>query len=437
MATPSFRIKLRLPPKDDGNEADPTSNHPSAAEDALSDNGSESGSDGANEDELDELVDEVEDQQLASSMSGTRKKGSSAQLSRTGLGTDTPSPGGSPSSKKRPLTTREQTRGMSLAELDALPAAKRRRAHQARGASGPGRGWRKGLRLGQKPKYEVPPEPERSEKLEKSSTPKSTPASKAKPKAAPPPPKGPPFKYPPVAPWRTVPPIKPINRIPQVIPTIAPLERTGDAAKKAPRTWTKRSREIMSLGGRPWSVPIWFGGPDRGYALNAERAVAASDKAGAGNLSMSLAAPDGRSTPGGTPAPSTPVGAPGGRLSMFGPGDLSVSEYKVAAAAGGGGGTPTPAPASTGGNTAKSKGKSRSSLGGASRAKSGGSGGGAGSSLGPGLAGSKALQRSGSASAKSSPLTGTVPLPGANSAQPVGDWRGSSPAFFAGARKTG
>lgn len=40
-----------------------------------------------------------------------------------------------------------QASNMTIEELDALPAAKRRRSHKARGAAGPGRGWRKGLKM--------------------------------------------------------------------------------------------------------------------------------------------------------------------------------------------------------------------------------------------------------------------------------------------------
>jgi hypothetical protein len=47
---------------------------------------------------------------------------------------------------------------MSLAEIEALPAAKRRKGLKARGAAGPGRGWRKGLKMDQKPVYRQPGE---------------------------------------------------------------------------------------------------------------------------------------------------------------------------------------------------------------------------------------------------------------------------------------
>lgn len=36
---------------------------------------------------------------------------------------------------------------MTLEEIEALPAAKRRKGLKARGAAGPGRGWRKGLKM--------------------------------------------------------------------------------------------------------------------------------------------------------------------------------------------------------------------------------------------------------------------------------------------------
>ncbi|KAK0533876.1 Thioredoxin-like 4A [Tilletia horrida] len=490
MATPSFRIKLRLPPKDDELEGAVVPG--SVGEDMSDDDGIPSGSDdGGNEDELDELVDEVE-QDAASNLSGTpvrhfsNKKASSSSAKRSRLATDSApgSPGGddSPSSKKRILTTREETKDMSLDELDALPAAKRRRAHQARGASGPGRGWRKGLKMGQKPKYEVPPEPQqpvkpekpekpdkpekaekalKPEKPERTATPKGTPAGKSKAAAAkpaaPPVPAGPrpkPFKYPAITPFRSVPAIKPIARIPQIIPTIPPLDRTGEAAKKAPRRWTKGTREIMGVGGRPIRVPAWFGGPDLGYPLAAERqsaaAAAASAKAGgaagggaaaaaaaaaaggAGDLSLSLAVPeDGRSTPGGgTPAPSTPGGGGVAILGGGGGGGASKSSHFSGDHS---------APGST---QKESKAKPRSSLGGAvsrskGTSKAAAAAAAAATGAGTGGGGPAGFHRAGSASAKSSPLANTIPLPGTTPTQPVGDWRGSSPAFFAGARKTG
>jgi hypothetical protein len=36
---------------------------------------------------------------------------------------------------------------MSMDEIESLPPAKRRKSAKARGASGPGRGWRKGLKM--------------------------------------------------------------------------------------------------------------------------------------------------------------------------------------------------------------------------------------------------------------------------------------------------
>ncbi|KAE8214639.1 hypothetical protein CF327_g2015 [Tilletia walkeri] len=449
MATPSFRIKLRLPPKDDGLDGGIVTPG-SAGEDAMSDSSSLSGSEGG--DELDELVDEVDEQDQASNMSGTpvkgKRPGSKKNAAKAEYSLDSPSPGGSPASgKKRTVVTREETNAMSLAELDDLPAAKRRRAHQARGASGPGRGWRKGLKIrGQKPVYQVHPEPDRS------STPKVTPSSskgkgtagttaKTTP-AVPPAPKGKPFKYPAITPFRSVPAIKPIARIPQVIPTITPLDRTAEAAQKTPRRWTQRKREILSIGGRPWSIPLWFGGADQGYPLAAERKEAAAAIADSkANLSLQLGATNGRSTPagGGTPAPSTPSGLHGPKV-FFGANNGTAAATVSATSA------DAPAPSaskkkdgpgvSKGSAAGGAVGRAKRPSGGATRSKSGGGGGG-----GPpggviaGGTGSISAQRSGSASAKSSPLTNTIPLPGTSGAQPVGDWRGSSPAFFAGARK--
>lgn len=61
----------------------------------------------------------------------------------------------SPSSRRAAINASRQRRNAALAEIegmtaeqiDALPAAKRRKGAKARGASGPGRGWRKGLKM--------------------------------------------------------------------------------------------------------------------------------------------------------------------------------------------------------------------------------------------------------------------------------------------------
>lgn len=57
---------------------------------------------------------------------------------------------------KRKPTIRDEVGHMTAEELDALPPAKRRKGAKARGAPGPGRGWRKGLKMGQKPIYALP-----------------------------------------------------------------------------------------------------------------------------------------------------------------------------------------------------------------------------------------------------------------------------------------
>ncbi|KAK0550974.1 Thioredoxin-like 4A [Tilletia horrida] len=437
MATPSFRIKLRLPPREDGDASvvttssaqdDTLNNVDMSSQIASDDEGEDEDMDeGPNDDELDELVDEVDDQdsspaKAGSSRSAPKKKKSNSRLTQPGSAPDSPSSTTANdtdnlTSKKRIITTREETKGMSIEELDALPAAKRRRAHQARGASGPGRGWRRGLKMGQKPVYHPPPE---KPKQERSSTPKvppskskAAPAPKEKPPAEPAGPRPKPFRYPVAAPFKTVTMIKPYVRVPLIIPTIAPLDRTGEAAQKAPRRWTQRKREIMSLGGRPWSVPTWFGGEDQGYPLAAERAAAAGTSAGNNNAATA----DGRDTPGGggTPAPTTPAPATNPATTVLPtPSGETPNE------------PPAPAPTTKGSSTKSSV--KRISLSGSmaavARSKE---------KATPGNAGGSAV--GGSGSAKSSPLSNTIPLP-SSSAQPVGDWRGSSPAFFAGARKS-
>ena len=120
-------------------------------------------------DELDELEGEDDDplSKTASSSTPTKRRsitlkprsskgaaGSSASPSLDGSAS--PHPGGKP--VKRVNTARmAQAQSLTVEELDALPAAKRRKTAKARGAAGPGRGWRKGLTKGQKPVYELPP----------------------------------------------------------------------------------------------------------------------------------------------------------------------------------------------------------------------------------------------------------------------------------------
>ncbi|KAJ1032994.1 hypothetical protein NDA16_000273 [Ustilago loliicola] len=120
-------------------------------------------------DELDELEEEEDDgtPAAANSSTSTPKRRSITLKSRSsgpgGAGGSSASPSGdgsaSPANKvvrRANMARIAQVQAMSVEELDALPAAKRRKTAKARGAAGPGRGWRKGLTKGQKPVYELP-----------------------------------------------------------------------------------------------------------------------------------------------------------------------------------------------------------------------------------------------------------------------------------------
>lgn len=73
---------------------------------------------------------------------GTGAKGSASTTPKKAA------PAGSPSSAPRSTSTsRSYSSNLTLEEIEALPAAKRRKSLKARGATGPGRGWRKGLKM--------------------------------------------------------------------------------------------------------------------------------------------------------------------------------------------------------------------------------------------------------------------------------------------------
>lgn len=177
---------------------------------------------------------------------------------------------------------------LSLEELDALPSAKRRKGLKTRGAPGPGRGWRKGLSKGQKPVYRLPgsgmstadlPQnlavqattPPTIGKMAAAMTSETSSAQKRKhssstktdspapststikvaqnaPDAV--------FKYPSIPSSKDTPDILPLARIPNYIPTIQPLARSF--ASNKPRPWRQATREILSIGGRPWRAPVWL-----------------------------------------------------------------------------------------------------------------------------------------------------------------------------------
>lgn len=90
---------------------------------------------------------------------GASDREASASTSRRGSREVSPTPSGSGGSRKRTSLTNEYGKTideMSMAEIEALPAAKRRKGMKLRGAAGPGRGWRKGLKMDMKPVYRAP-----------------------------------------------------------------------------------------------------------------------------------------------------------------------------------------------------------------------------------------------------------------------------------------
>ena len=364
-------------------------------------------------DELDEL-DELEaedDAKTASSSTLKRrsitiksrsKSGAGSSASPSNEGSASPHSGGSKSAKRGNLARIAQVQAMSVEELDALPAAKRRKTAKARGAAGPGRGWRKGLTKGQKPVYELPPaettpatfgntadarsspaaapikaetptpstlpstilpRPKSVSNLaaaaaESSSKPFSTSAASgrsgatygaaassssikivsgpggqtftgdlsAKAGTA----KNPGFRYPPLPSSRAGPPVQPIARIPTSFQAVIPLERNA----RQPRRWTKAKREILSMGGRPWSIPVFYGGEDRGYEKKVDGAVGSTTAA----VGAAVTGADKQASKSGTPsAPTTATAAAAGTAT-------AATGAKTASPAPS---TPAPVPAAT------------------------------------------------------------------------------------------
>ncbi|KAN0064961.1 hypothetical protein ACQY0O_002019 [Thecaphora frezii] len=297
-------------------------------------------------------------------------------------GSATPSQGGSDrpkilTGKKAALARQEEAARMTMEELDALPAAKRRKSHKARGAPGPGRGWRKGLTKGQKPIYELPKLPEAGStpaSFGNTSTPKAaaTPIAASAATGAGSPPnraspavvkasnadtssasikratpqssaattvkvqdasgsrtlvsdlsakagtaKNPGFRYPPLPSSRGGPTILPIAKIPIAFQGSIPIDKA--AAKREPRCWTKKKREILSLGGRPWSVPTWYGCDDKGYEKKVDPSIAPAlgqpTTAGAATPAAAAAPLVAKTTPTPTPTPAPAPAAAAARLS--------------------------------------------------------------------------------------------------------------------------
>ncbi|SNX84361.1 uncharacterized protein MEPE_03070 [Melanopsichium pennsylvanicum] len=392
-------------------------------------------------DELDELDDEGDDTKASSSTPKRRsitlkprssKSGASSSASPSIDGSASPHPGAN--TVKRASSVRmAKAQAMSVEELDALPAAKRRKTAKARGAAGPGRGWRKGLTKGQKPVYELPPAETTpvtfgntanarftppitaaSVTIERTPTPSSSALPKSKSSSIlattaaggaaasggesrksslPPAPsrsipgtssssaapikivsgpgghtftgdlsakagtaKNPGFRYPPLPSSRAGPPVHALAKIPTSFQTGIALDRTA----RQPRRWTKGKREILSMGGRPWSITVFYGGEDRDYEKKVDAPVAVG--AGANVNSVvgvvgSAGIGDKVASKAGTPSNAA---QPAGGLAKIASASKAVSPIPVstptptdtgAAAAAQGGSTPKVAPsAGTGGS---------------------------------------------------------------------------------------
>lgn len=301
-------------------------------------------------DEQDELEEEEGDNSRAPSASTPKRRsitiksrssrgGASSSASPSMDGSASPHSGSSKMVKRTSLARMAHVQAMTVEELDALPAAKRRKTAKARGAAGPGRGWRKGLTKGQKPVYELPPAEKTpatfgntanarpsvpkaetptpssfvtkskpsstlaaSAEANRAAASSSAPTARASAAAGPAAAtsikivagpgghtftgdlsakagtaKNPGFRYPPLPSSRAGPPVQPLARIPTSFQSVIPLERNG----RQPRRWIKGKREILSMGGRPWSIPVLYGGDDRGYEKKIDAGTGVTTAAGA------------------------------------------------------------------------------------------------------------------------------------------------------------
>lgn len=393
-------------------------------------------------DELDELdeLEEGEDDPLNKASSSTPTKRRSITLkprSKSGDAGSSASPSiegsASPGAKvlrRGNLARMAQVQAMTVEELDALPAAKRRKTAKARGAAGPGRGWRKGLTKGQKPVYELPsaettPTTFGNTSNARSATPSTAVKAETTPTPAPTLPrpkstsaqanagessksstplavrgpghavggssasnvaassikivsgpgghtftgdlsakagtaKNPGFRYPPLPSSRAGPPVQPLARIPTSFQSVIPLERNG----RQPRRWVKAKREILSIGGRPWSIPVFYGGEDRGYEKKVDATLAATGTAPVGGggsgggekVASKAGTPAASSATAGTGAAAkaaspTPTPTPTASLVTQSSTTAKVGTptSTTAAATGGGGGSPLPPPKHLGG----------------------------------------------------------------------------------------
>lgn len=228
---------------------------------------------------------------------------------------------------------------MTIEEIEALPAAKRRKSLKARGAAGPGRGWRKGLKMDQKPVYVQPGESPPSKVAHSTpssfaSRPKSSLARDALSKTSTP------FRsespYSRGSPMnvddvlleavesngqvgkahvrsedkkqsataasagqtgagggghgriyhRSTQPVLPLAKIPIGFVTVTSLDKSG--SKRPVRPWQRSERQVVSLGGKAWSALSW---------ITRQQSQGQVEKEAANNAAAALPLPDVQSPP--------------------------------------------------------------------------------------------------------------------------------------------
>lgn len=104
------------------------------------------------------MADESEDELASGDDDDVSRGGTPSSSTAAGLaaGDDRNSPAMKLIARQKRSARLAELEKMTAEEIDALPPAKRRVGAKARGASGPGRGWRKGLKMGDKPRYTLP-----------------------------------------------------------------------------------------------------------------------------------------------------------------------------------------------------------------------------------------------------------------------------------------
>ncbi|UZJ55463.1 hypothetical protein CBS101457_004783 [Exobasidium rhododendri] len=331
----SFKIKLKLPPNPNPsaiasssyNNSPQRSSAPAEGDSSVADGGSSAMSDEEGE-EYDELEDSpppndgTPDLSNAESPSNIAKvKSIARKVSSTGSSSSTMKKA-STSRNSIPMGLTKPIDQMTIEEIEALPAAKRRKSLKARGAAGPGRGWRKGLKMDQKPVYvrpgESPPrklapstpstfassrpksslardalsktstplrsespysrespmaiddilleagetKPRKTEEEKRTTTLTSNATSATAPTAA--------STFTRVL-TRSNQPVLPLAKIPIGFVAVAALDKSG--SKKPVRSWQRQTREVVSLTGKCWSAFTWMTSKESQDQVEKERSA--------------------------------------------------------------------------------------------------------------------------------------------------------------------